>query len=71
MIDLKFGAHTKQLKNFKKRLAILTPAIKKCNFVSYYILIFGKQFHIDKLIHIDYTPTVLKPSFLLALLLYN
>ena len=34
-------------------LAIGTPGIRKCNPASNYILIFGKLFHICKLIHMN------------------
>ena len=47
------------------------PGIGKCNSASNYILIFGKLFHIYKLVRIDLKLRILIASFLLALLLNN
>ena len=44
---------------------------QKCNSASNYILIFGKLFHIYKLIHVDLKPRILTALFLLASLLYK
>ena len=52
-------------------LPTVTTGIRKCNSASNYIMIFGKYFHIYKLIHIDQKQRVLIVSLSLALLLNN
>ena len=47
------------------------PGIRKCNSGSNYILIFGKLFHICKLVHIDWKPRILIAWFLLVQLSNN
>ena len=42
--------------------------IRECNSASNYISIFGKLFHIYKLIHIDLKPTKLTASMFLVLI---
>ena len=42
--------------------------IRECNSASNYLSIFGKLFHIYKLIHIDLIPTKLTASMFLVLI---
>ena len=52
-------------------LTVVMPDIRNYNCASNYILMFGKLFHVYKLIHIDLQPKILMASFLLASLVNN